>query len=562
MKTSAVTIRSQEADPESKPTSSTYSGIGVEYLQFDLARHPFVDLFAKLLPKRTNDRRRSGDAENYKLDNESSTSVNNSLEYLHLRVDDFRPENRDENARQTVPPFLERALQILPQKVVDHEQATQRTRSVDLQQPLQPHAKEVFDVDEPATPSPTNSSTTTPSSTTTSTPAASTTATNSNLPTSTTKKRQKQANKKAKNTLLKQWNRDENWINFLAAYDHFVKEFVIPDLQDKFGRQHRADLYASSEKTTRQILGVFYQEQPVLRIVFPNSQVPPSRPHKDLEYGHFEQEINYWLPICQNELNGRNTLWVESEPGLGDYKPFVTDKSSRQRRKNKNCDAVSNASQGTVIRFDGMHLHHYAHLDMKNDEEREEVPDHRVCDPDRVEESELEPLPAISRTTTASTIATVKDEISDSNVVGRDISSSPLELPATSVLTTKTGPASIREEKLTRISFDFRVLPVFKTSITTPKTSAPEDEEIEMHRTSSPLSRLNESEKLYIQKQATDFKHLVDLNTDIFHNFSTSSSEKFNTALEMLLSSATANPMRKRFRLAENQHGLFKFVYA
>ena len=43
-------------------------------------------------------------------------------------------------------------------------------------------------------------------------------------------------------------------------------------------------------------------------------------PHCDYEYHHQPCELNFWLPLT--EVWGGNTLYAESAPGLGDYRPF------------------------------------------------------------------------------------------------------------------------------------------------------------------------------------------------------------------------------------------------
>jgi len=44
--------------------------------------------------------------------------------------------------------------------------------------------------------------------------------------------------------------------------------------------------------------------------------------HKDADYFHQPNELNFWVPLTASF--GANTLWAESSPGAGDFKPFET----------------------------------------------------------------------------------------------------------------------------------------------------------------------------------------------------------------------------------------------
>ena len=45
------------------------------------------------------------------------------------------------------------------------------------------------------------------------------------------------------------------------------------------------------------------------------------RPHCDAEYGHQPGELNLWLPLT-SPARTRTTLWAESSPGRGDFRPL------------------------------------------------------------------------------------------------------------------------------------------------------------------------------------------------------------------------------------------------
>ena len=61
--------------------------------------------------------------------------------------------------------------------------------------------------------------------------------------------------------------------------------------------------------------------------------------HKDSQYErHQEGEINFWIPLTS--VWGNNTLFAESQPGRGDYRPFEME-------------------PGTGVRFNGRHCRHH-----------------------------------------------------------------------------------------------------------------------------------------------------------------------------------------------------------
>eukprot|EP00978_Attheya_sp_CCMP212_P018177 scaffold49415_cov59-Attheya_sp.AAC.3 len=61
--------------------------------------------------------------------------------------------------------------------------------------------------------------------------------------------------------------------------------------------------------------------------------------HSDKDYpGHQDAEINFWLPVTN--VYGNNSLWVESEPQKGDFKPLEME-------------------YGQCLRFDGHDCRHY-----------------------------------------------------------------------------------------------------------------------------------------------------------------------------------------------------------
>ena len=65
---------------------------------------------------------------------------------------------------------------------------------------------------------------------------------------------------------------------------------------------------------------IIYQTFPALRVSIPGN-LSVGEMHIDADYNHPKEEINYWMPIT--ELNDINTVWHESEPNKGDFKPLI-----------------------------------------------------------------------------------------------------------------------------------------------------------------------------------------------------------------------------------------------
>lgn len=124
------------------------------------------------------------------------------------------------------------------------------------------------------------------------------------------------ASKEATKRQQRAWRANEGWREFVAVYERFVREWVLP----QFGG---ADL--------------LYQAQPVLRVVLPGS-VPPCRPHCDSDYYHDANELNFWCPL--NHVFGASSLWAESSPGAADFAPLE-------------------AAYGCAVRFYGNRCRHF-----------------------------------------------------------------------------------------------------------------------------------------------------------------------------------------------------------
>ena len=66
--------------------------------------------------------------------------------------------------------------------------------------------------------------------------------------------------------------------------------------------------------------GILYQRVPNFRCHLPETGHLLVHKHRDADYHHQQNEINFWLPCTP--AYGNNTCWSESTPGAGDYRPF------------------------------------------------------------------------------------------------------------------------------------------------------------------------------------------------------------------------------------------------
>lgn len=96
---------------------------------------------------------------------------------------------------------------------------------------------------------------------------------------------------------------------FLAEYERLAREVVCPYLKTRIGGEAPMTFY--------------YQYPPTLRLQ-PGPSEQFRRVHRDAEYGHQEGEINFWMPLTDYSRTG-TTLWLESSPGAGDFRPMEVE---------------------------------------------------------------------------------------------------------------------------------------------------------------------------------------------------------------------------------------------
>jgi hypothetical protein len=88
-----------------------------------------------------------------------------------------------------------------------------------------------------------------------------------------------------------------------------------------------------------------YQKIPTFRVHLKNN-VSVGEFHRDRDYNHGRSEINFHMPFT--DTNSSNSIWMESQEGLEDYKPYVL-------------------KYGQLLMFDGANLKHGNKLNDSDD---------------------------------------------------------------------------------------------------------------------------------------------------------------------------------------------------
>ena len=65
-----------------------------------------------------------------------------------------------------------------------------------------------------------------------------------------------------------------------------------------------------------------YQKDPTFRVVLPSGEQLGYR-HCDADYHHPPAEINWWIPLTS--VHSSNSLYTESAPGRGDFRPVAME---------------------------------------------------------------------------------------------------------------------------------------------------------------------------------------------------------------------------------------------
>jgi len=114
-------------------------------------------------------------------------------------------------------------------------------------------------------------------------------------------------------------------------HDHFYNRMKKSDFMDCYNEFMKIVIRGLFDEP------LVYQRYPTLRYQIPLGKGVAAY-HVDSDYNHPIEERNIWLPLTKL-ATGTRSIWIESEPGKGDYKPVE-------------------ARYGEFIMFDGGKLSH------------------------------------------------------------------------------------------------------------------------------------------------------------------------------------------------------------
>ena len=104
----------------------------------------------------------------------------------------------------------------------------------------------------------------------------------------------------------------ENKQSFIPMYKKFIKE-VIAKLYDEEILYQSTPTFRVQAHNSVSVIGLDHDTN--------SKHIGLEGIHRDKDYNHSDREVNYYLPFI--DTNKYNTIWVESEPDKGDYKPFL-----------------------------------------------------------------------------------------------------------------------------------------------------------------------------------------------------------------------------------------------
>eukprot|EP00928_Gymnodinium_smaydae_P017799 TRINITY_DN16801_c0_g1_i1.p1 TRINITY_DN16801_c0_g1~~TRINITY_DN16801_c0_g1_i1.p1 ORF type:complete len:330 (-),score=23.26 TRINITY_DN16801_c0_g1_i1:67-1056(-) len=146
---------------------------------------------------------------------------------------------------------------------------------------------------------------------------------------------------KKRNRNKKDWYQSPAYLRFFDAYRLYLREQVIPSLG-------AIDLQG---KDLAEVVEAVVQSCPVLRVVFP----APRRfteTHRDADYGHVPEELNYWIPLTP--VFDNNTLHCETFPRRGDCHRLEGENGHAFRCWLNQCEhwTVPNDTNSTRVSFE------------------------------------------------------------------------------------------------------------------------------------------------------------------------------------------------------------------
>mmetsp|Transcript_132618 Transcript_132618/g.424389 ORF Transcript_132618/g.424389 Transcript_132618/m.424389 type:complete len:408 (-) Transcript_132618:7-1230(-) len=148
---------------------------------------------------------------------------------------------------------------------------------------------------------------------------------------------EKQGGAKSKNGLNRAWQNSSAYNRFLDLYRRFLREVVLPT----FCGTEECGVLAEAA----------VQSSPVLRVVMPSAHVATCL-HKDGDYGHVPEELNFWVPLTP--VGGSNSLHVEGFPGRRNFEAFSGQVGHAFRFWGNQCAhyAEPNTTESTRVSFD------------------------------------------------------------------------------------------------------------------------------------------------------------------------------------------------------------------
>jgi len=103
---------------------------------------------------------------------------------------------------------------------------------------------------------------------------------------------------------------------FLKIFDSLMTNVVIPWFKALLNS------HDDTNNITGKKIKFYYQRPPTLRLQ-PGPSISSVSIHRDIDYGHQEGELNFWLPLVNLTETGNTFMWVESMPNVGDYHPLI-----------------------------------------------------------------------------------------------------------------------------------------------------------------------------------------------------------------------------------------------
>jgi len=150
---------------------------------------------------------------------------------------------------------------------------------------------------------------------------------------------------RSRNDNKKAWTNSPAYQRFVELYRRFLREVVLPELCAAGGAA------GGGGALPKELLEAVVQSSPVLRVVMPSAH-RATLPHRDADYGHLAEELNFWMPL--SPVWDSNSLFVEGFPGRGDYAPLTGGVGHLFRFWGNQCShyAMPNATARTRVSLD------------------------------------------------------------------------------------------------------------------------------------------------------------------------------------------------------------------